>query len=355
MYVDREDMRSFIVLLFLGALAWQISMPVKAFEQDKSLFRVELPKVKGQSFDPLLKRAMEIELIRLTGTLNILSNPAIKVFTQNPKDWLDTYSYRPVILDGVKVAEKVVFDFSAQRIYRQFQKSNLLIWPREQRPKIFVVAGHYLAGLVTPLTKQNLSYRADVYFEDFARNVALEITVPETNSDWILPKTGLQKRILEEMLEKANAQYLLVINMQQDSPTKKHLSWQLYSSNLIRVAESTIKNKEVLRDYLKKTFYDVLGVLSSNYRQKSQVFGEFSLSISGVDSFKSFNELESFLRSQRSYLRNVTLVKTSQDKILFEVEYRGKLDFVIESLHKNIRLSVMSNDVGANLILAEWE
>ncbi len=348
-------MRSFIVLLLVGLLATQMSMASQAAEQDIALFRVEIPKVEGQSFDQLLNRAMQIELIRLTGSLQILSNPERKVFTDNPKAWLNTYGYRPVIRDGVQIGEKIFFDFSAQRIYQQFQKSNLLVWPLEQRPKIFVVAGHSLAGSVTQLTEQNLPYRSDVHFKDFARNVALDIEIPQTNSDWILPETELRKKILAEMLKDMGAEYLLVIDMQQFATGNRHLTWQLYSSYLEKVAERTIKNKSASRNYLKQTFYDVLSVLSSSFRENIVGYGEFYLSITGIDQFKEFYKLESFLKAQRALFRKVTLTESSQNKIVFRLEYRGELDSVLENLHQNINLVVTSSDKLTGQVLAEWQ
>ncbi len=352
--VDKEDMRSFALLLFVGLITWQVSLPAQAVEQERLLFEIEIPK-EGKSFDALLKRAIQIQLIRLTGSMDVLSSPKSQVFTKNPKNWLNTYGYRPVIVDGVTVGEKIFFEFSAQSIHAQFQKSDLLVWPLHKRPKLFVVASHSLAGSVTKLTEQNLQYRTDMYFTNFARNVALEIDVPKNNTDWLLPENRLQNRILEEMLEKSASQYLLAIDIRQSADGKTELIWQLFASNLVKVAERTIKNRQTSRDYLKQAFYDVLGVVSSSYRKGSGILGEISLSVSGIDTFADFNALESFLMAQRAQFNNVTLVESSQNKVVFEIQYRGSLESVMDSLNKNINLVITGNNALIGKVLAEWQ
>lgn len=348
-------MRSFIVLLLAGVFSLPWASLVMASDQNASLFRIELAKTPTQTFDALLNRAMQLELIRLTGSLSVLHNADAKQMIKQPKAWLSNYGYQPRMQDGVKVGETVFFEFDADRIYSHFQKVNLVVWPKNSRPKLLVMASQSMAGSLTKLTRSNLEYRSDVAFRDFANNVGLKIHIPASEVDWLLPKSDLDSEILSEMLESTNSTYFLTLALTQSIKGEKALTWKLYSRNLDIVSSQTLTQRKSSRAYLKQAFYQVQSLLSQRFRNHSTEVNEIELQVNSITSFKKFDALEHFLESQKSLFKGVSLTSLAEGTATFKLVYQGSLELVMQKLHSNLNLVVTGKDELSQTIKAEWE
>lgn len=363
-------MRSFAVLLSL--LLMGVQAPAFATDSVKDayaakallstsysdsdiLFKVTLPKTAQQSFDAALLAAMRIELIRLSGNRSILQKPEGKYFLDNPKLWLKNYGYKPQVVEGVVVGQNIYFEFAEQRIYQQFQKSGLQVWPYSKRPKVLIMMSENLGGAQTRFTQTALDYRADVDFRAVAEEVALPIRIPATESDWLLPDSDLNAAMLQEIMQQKNDSFLLVLNLHQTQNDSAQLYWFLYNSKLEKLDQKVIRLtlNRTLNQELSDTVIDLFERLSQPYLNSSTVLGLFSLEVAGLQRFEDFKKLEDFLLLQKPQFRQVKLLELTNGVAKFDIEYQGEYGSVIRSLGLLKPLSV--NDQGkSSLVKALW-
>lgn len=346
-------MRSFFVLLLISVFL----SPLTAFAEAKQggLFKIELVKTEASSFDKLLNKAIRIELVRLSGSKGILTNEAAKFFIKQPKSWLKSFSYVPIYSEGVQTGQKIEFTFAKERLYQQFQKSNLIIWPLNRRPKILVLGAHYLDSSATYLTQTTLQYRSDINFMPYARNRSLPLQVPKNNHAEPNLNSDLDRQVLKESMKAQNIKYVLSLKSKQDLKGSVQVSWILLDNQLNSVEQGQLGGGAPVLRYYGQMINQIMEWTSKKYRQNAGILGEITLQVSGINRYDKLASLEAFLKQQKPTFRQVRLLSQSQDVGTFDIVYQGKLETSMNLLQKNTHLGGIVNDAFIGQLQAEWQ
>jgi len=345
-------MRSFFILwamcLFLFTLNAQAN--------DKArFFTIELVKTEQSTFDALLKKAMQIELVRLSGSEAILKKEAAQAFFKQPKRWLERFSYAPIYSEGVVTGQKIVFQFDANRLYQQFQKENLIVWPLNQRPKIWVQGVHYLDTSPTYLTQDILPNRADVDFAHYAKNMSMPMIFPKTKANRFNLNSDLDREVLMESMKTDGIDYVLKLTSKQDISGQIQLVWTLLNKQLNPVEQGRLGGQDSVLTYYEQLVNQLMQRLSAPYRQNAQILGEVTLKVSGIDAYAKISTIETFLQQQKPILQQVKLSSVDGQTATFDLIYQGELKMLINRLQRSDHLGLTQNDAVIGRLNAEWE
>lgn len=325
-------------------------------EDSDALFKVTLAQNDQQSFQELLAAAMRIELVRLAGNRHILETAESQYFLDNPKLWLKTYGYKPQLVDGVVVGQNIYFEFAEQRLYEQFQKKNLQIWPYAKRPKLLVMMSENFGDTQTQFTEATLDYRSDVDFRAIATELALPIRVPRFSSDWLVPDSELKIALLQEVLQQQQEDYLLVIDIQQSQNEATKIAWTLFNAYLEKLDQQvvTLTTETTIRQVLADKMQALFERFSEPYLNSANVLGQFNLQISGLQRFEDFKKLEDFLQLQKPQFRQVKLLSISEGTAQFDIEYQGEYTSAIDRLQGLTSLTLLENNALIGQAKAQW-
>ncbi len=146
------------------------------------LFTLKLRTTPGQDEGALLKRAVLLELGRLSGEARI--DPAIaRYFTKRPRRWIQRYFYSSYRQDGVVVGQWLNLVFDRKRLLEAMTAQGLPFWPLHARPRL-LLTGHWMVrGTKRRLDAALLRERPDLNLIHAAYLLGIRVVTPDRGDD----------------------------------------------------------------------------------------------------------------------------------------------------------------------------
>lgn len=352
---------------------YQVVLP-QEFAEQQTGEAVTLP-----SLDAQLKEGVAKLLIRLTGNRQVVYQSAYRPFLRAPKKWLKQYYFKPRLEEGVQVGQDLVLVFDRQRILQQFQKTGLIIWPYELRPKLLVVGEYEVAGVKVLLDQPGLEQHLNLDFRPVANELGLPVklmapshtTLNKTMDEsvllstwmWQTPETfqqvlpDLQSLLAKNAVEGVVLFALKPVKIPQGQGGYQ-LTYELYGQKFAVLPEHTLNEivlpKTLTGTELKKLyqrmFSEVAEYFSAPYRAQASVLGEVLLTVVASEKAEqSFTpeqvfKIEQTLQDLKPTLHDAKLVQLNTQIMQFEMTYQGRFERMLEVLVQKSQLYLVSAD-----------
>lgn len=311
-----------------------------------------------ERFNKLLSEAMQIELVRLSGSRRILSNKDARSFLRQPRVWLKSYRTEPYQVDGVIVGEQWIFEFDRARLYQAFQQAGLLIWPEEKRPTTLVFGSRRLDSQVTYLTQKVLQQQSFFDFSSQANDVGLPIIIPKQHQAWPNLNSTASSPVIAAHLASEGAHWALVYEFVYDVSGKQGINWRLFNRKgrtFLSGEEFNDTNElQFSREQLKSLFETLLSFYARPYRDQASILGAVNLELNGVTSFEQIQRMEAHLNQAKPKIHRVFLSRLNTNQAVFEIDYQGDLASVIELLRQVEGLQIDSSELHIGQIEASF-
>lgn len=323
------------------------------FKVNIRLAELKPDETKKQQYETALAKAARIELIRLTGRLDINEQEEVKDFLAKPQSWLSSYRYLPIKQEGVVVGTQVEFLFDQKRIYDYFQQQNLIIWPMERRPKTLVMGTQKLAGTSVQLDRKGLEFLPNMNYRNSAQRLGIPIKIPDSVEMWVSAKNTASDRKVAYILSEAKAQYLMAFEVVTQVNGDNEFFWKLYNQDGIEVKNGQATNRDA-RLNLDNVFASLLNYYSQPYRDQAQFLGGITLEVSGLNTVEALTALESQLIKQKPLIHQIRLNSLKNYQAKFDVVYQGDYQHLLTRLHELANIEVETEDAVIGQIRAKW-
>lgn len=316
------------------------------------LFVVEKPIENYQSsqLNALLEDAMRDLLVRVVGGESALQTEEADKYIQRSRQWVKSFQFQNREADGVVIGQNLVVEFDRDRLLAEFQQDAIHIWPLSNRPKTLLLGQWEQQGLVVNLSEQSLQYRVDLDYRDYARLLALPITLPQTPAefDHVNPTRVLWTDTLDDSLRQAwqlsGADYALVFKSDTIGEVVS-LVWGVYS---LQTGERILHSDETGEGFLELvhgSFDSLLELYSAPYRQGLSSLGLLQLEVAEIPSYQALMELERFMQRLRPTFNDVKLSKVQAEQATFDIVYQGHYVDVLRLLERVPHLQLLEESI----------
>jgi len=315
------------------------------------------------SLDAQLREGMAKLLIRLTGNRQVVFRSAYRPFLQAPKKWLKQYTFKPRLEEGVQVGQDLILDFDRERILQQFQKSDLMVWPYELRPKILVLGEYEVAGSKVLLNLEGIKQHLNLAFQPVADALGLPIQLfkgqsnPSSfmwQSQWSFQRIA---PILQSLAQTNGVSGILLFSL-KSLPSGYALTYEFFDPKLQQLPEHTLNEIVLpktltgieLKKLYQRMFSEVAEYLSAPYRVQASVLGEVLLTVvASENAKKSFTpeqvfKIERTLQGLKPTLHDAKLTQLNAKTLQFEMTYQGQFERMLEVLAQKSQLYLVSAD-----------
>ncbi|MDX1795900.1 MAG: DUF2066 domain-containing protein [Hydrogenovibrio sp.] len=356
-------MRTYKVLI--KALAYSAAILTGMFhfsavQAEETLFNVQVPLsdqdsqlTKQQRFDKALAEASRVELMRLTGRLDINEKDEFQELLNNPSDWLSSYSYQSIRQEGVVVGTKIEFLFDRKRIYQYFQKHNLIVWPYDKRPKTLVFGSQALGSNVIKLDYDGLGDNPTLDFREPAKRLGVPVVEPTNSFMWIYPQDEEDPDKIISLLSENQADFLMTYQQEVSVDGDNSFIWQLYDKQGQKVLDGQAVNTESMQN-LKTVFARLLNFYSEPYRAQADVLGTVTLVLADINSADQLTAIENKLNGMKPMVHSARLHSLKDHSANFEIVYQGNYSDLVDTVQKFEHVIVTDNDAVIGLIQAKW-
>lgn len=332
----------------------QVQASQELFNVKVALVEPQESETRQQQYDSALAEAARVELIRLTGRLDINEQEEVKGFLTNPRSWLTSYRYLPVKQEGVVVGTEIEFVFDQKRIYQYFQQQNLIIWPSERRPKTLVMGTQQLAGTSVKLDQQRLDFLPTLDFKSSAERLGVPVIVPDNTEMWVTATKVENDKKIAYIISEAQASYLMTFEIINEENGDNQFYWKLYdqTGNLIRDGQASNRLASVNLD---NVFANLLSFYSQPYRDQADILGAVTLSVSGLKSVENLTEIEAELARQKPLIHQAKLASIKNNEAVFDVVYQGQYSHLLSRLQQFGNLKLTSENAIISVIKTVWQ
>lgn len=334
-----------------SALATDILFDVKI-----PLTDTEIKLSKQDQFEQALAKAAQVELMRLTGRLDVKENDDFQELLNAPKVWLSRYSYEPIIQEGVAVGTQIEFIFDKKHIYQYFQKHNLVLWPYGNRPKTLVFGSQKLGNDTVILTKDALENNPNLNYQKPAERLGIPVLEPDVdtpNSLWVFPKAEVAPEKIIYLISQVQANYLLSFQEELSETGDKQFYWALYDKQGKKVLSGEADNIAAI-DNLEDVFSKLLDFYSQGYRAEADILGSVTLTLGNVTTVEHLNQVETALNNLKPMVHSVRLQTLKDYSANFEIIYQGIYGNLLTKIQNIRHLEVTDNDALIGMIKSKW-
>lgn len=338
-----------------------ISFNYKAYASE--LFQVEVSLLyfqenlnKQQAFGKALNSSANTLLVRLSATPDINNTVAGRVFLQNPRSWLESYNYRPVMSEGVEIGQKIIFNFNQSLVSKFLQNNNITIWHFQQRPKTLVFGSQKLGGTVTNIKSSNINNLPTLDFRTISKQLALPIKTPTikvSDNLWVTPQAQISANTLARLSNLFLADYILTFQEYIALTGNKTFNWKLYSANGSLVLRGKESNRLAIKN-IENMFSRLLSFYAKPYLKQSLITNSVTLTISAVDEFIKFATIKKELQNISAITQRVRLTRLENNAAIFNIQFNGSLSDLLSQINRIDNLTVLSDAFSQANITAVW-
>lgn len=311
---------------------------------------------KRQQFEKALSEASRVELMRLTGRLDVNDDDEFQELLQNPKDWLSRYSYQPILQEGVAVGTQIEFSFDQKHIYQYFQKHNLILWPYNNRPKTLVLGSQKLGDDVINLKPDALEDNPSLDYRKPAERLGVPVLEPSADivsSLWVYPQQNILPEQVVFLESQAKADYLMTYQEELTETGQKSFHWELYDKTGKKVLDGQAEDTPPM-DNLRDVFARLLDFYSQGYRAQADVLGSLTLTLDGVTQVENLEAVETALNNLKPVVHSVKLQSLQSYKANFEIIYQGVFSGLLSKIQQIPHVLVTDNDAVIGVVQAKW-
>ena len=344
--------------------------------QTHALFEVHLierhgaePSAAAEPWQAKLKRALKIELQRLTGHTQASQGEQAQFFLQTPQKWLANYRQAPFMQEGVQVGQRWVFEFDADKFYQAFRQNDWVLWPLKARPTTLVLGTHNRGGQKIKLDQNTLQYIPQLQWDHLVGQWALPVYWPEQapnltpDSDasalWLRPQSAQSdSMVAKERLAQTGLDHLLTYEWVQVPNQPSKLVWQLFDRQgqalMFQQIQAPSQASRPLQSMINRMFGQVSAFYSKPFRADADFIGSVQLTLNKVFTFQQVQALEAMFEQQKPQIEQVRLLKTWPQAVQFELVYQGNFEALLQTLNALSAIEVRQASAHTSQIVAQW-
>lgn len=331
----------------------------------KNLYQVELADIKERSnaalseaeLIPLSEKGMKKLLVRLTGKHALLQSPRTALLLTKARNWLRSYSYVPIVQEGVMVGQKLRLYFDEVALKAALAEEQIKIWPLNLRPRLLLMGTLVENSSVTKLDQEALQYRVDINLRQQFADMALTVETPQGTSPWIYPMNPANNiGALQDLLVQTDLDKLLSYKLVKRADGYE-LSWYLFSENGTVLAKG--KAEDTRRNNLMNDMVNlVLSRLVELNREVLEINDQVVINLTNINDLKSIEQAKTQLQENLPTLTELRLVSVKEHLAQLEIAFRGDYSNLMQWLanlpqFKVLRSSEMLRQIDVNFIYVE--
>ncbi|CAN8140354.1 hypothetical protein THIOSC13_1870002 [uncultured Thiomicrorhabdus sp.] len=280
-----------------------------------NLYQVELADISNSNsvalnetqLVQLSEAGMKKLLVRLTGKSVLLDSPRTEFLLSNARNWLRTYSYVPIVQEGVQVGQKLRLKFDEVAIKAALAQAQIKIWPLNLRPELLLMGTLVENSSVTKLDQETLQYRIDINLRYLFADMALRVQTPQSSTPWIYPMNPANNiGALQDLLVQSDLDKLLSYKLVKRDDSYE-LSWYLFSENGSVLAKGKAENasRSQLMDDMVAL---VMARLVELNREVLEINDQVIINLTNISDLKSIQQAMAVLQGNMPTLTELNLV-----------------------------------------------
>lgn len=316
----------------------------------QDLFSLKLKVAEAayaQGVPPLLKQAVAIELVKLTGNPQI--DPAVMgYFTKRPMRWIRRYFFTPYLQQGVKMGYWLNLEFDKTQLLDAMAQQHLEFWPASARPTLLASAIWAAYGSQVQITEKQVQRRAELDLTYVGQLFGIPIKLPAPGDEDAF-KPVLTKDDIEALNQRYQIDGLLRGYFEEHFKQVRTVSldWELILPSWSLHSRGTEQGNTPLVAF-EKALSQLLLPLRSYYLAEADIETEAEVFIFQPTA-EQVLEIESRLLAGRPLLHTAFLQSASHEKAVFRVRFRGGLDqlhaWLMKTLPQDIHFQVKNSVV----------
>lgn len=326
-------LRPFLLLVFFVA-----AMPVQAA---MDLFSLRIPAPPGASQQALLKQALGIELIRLSG-VGVLPREA-QTLLQMPERFVARTAHVPWQQDGVTLGQQLEVYFAREPLLKAMEQAGLEYWPLAMRPRVMVALVWSVQGQTQPVTPETMQVRPDLNIEPLLYQLGIPHGVP---SDANYPL--FHRPVLSTQLVKKHASgydgvvRLYASDSLRDGPQRVALDWESLLPDWPDQSRGHLKASDTL-DGVRQAFLALMARWRQHYDKVADVEGRATLRVLADDA-ENLLAFDRALAEAVPFIAEASMTTVRKGEASYELVYRGSWQMLLRTLERLAPARVDVND-----------
>lgn len=340
-------------LLLRTLLIWIVATGAMAASAD-DLFtlKLRLPEVQAaRSVDGLLRKAVEIELQRLTGEAHI--EPALLgYFSKRPQRWIQRYSFSPYRQEGVVIGQWLQLVFDKAQMLKAMEARGLTYWPAQVRPRLLIIGYWGLQGTQTPLTPALMAEQPDLDLVYAAYLLGLQVKLPTVN-DPVAQRPILTEENIAELCQRYGVDGVLRLYFEEQfiqGDRRVQLHWESVLPERNERLAGTLQGatpKVVFTRLLRARMADWRADFQQRVGQESEATLVLKTTVP-----EALVQLEATLKHAAPLVRRVHLVEARRGEGRYAIRWRGGWPALQTLLAQISSIRILdANDTTATVVL----
>ncbi|SIN89356.1 hypothetical protein SAMN05443662_0882 [Sulfurivirga caldicuralii] len=326
-------LRPFLLLVFFVA-----ALPVQAA---MDLFSLRIPAPPGASQQALLKQALGIELIRLSG-VGVLPGEA-QTLLQTPERFVARTAYVPWQQDGVTLGQQLEVHFARAPLLKAMEQAGLEYWPLAMRPRVMVALVWSVQGQAQPVTPEIMQVRPDLNIEPLLYQLGIPHGVPSDVNHPLFHRPVLSTQLVKQYASGHDGVVrLYASDSLRDGPQRVALDWESLLPDWPDESKGHLKAPDTL-DGVRQAFLALMARWRQQFDAVADVEGHATLRVLADDA-ESLLAFDRALPQAAPFIVEGTMTTVRKGEAGYDLVYRGSWQFLLRTLQHLVPARVEVNN-----------
>ncbi len=337
-----KTLRFGFVLLFLT-----VTLPVQAA---MDLFTLRIPAPPAAKENALLKEALAIELVRLSGegTLPV----GAQALLQAPRRFVARIVYLPLEQAGGLVGQQLEVHFARAPLLKAMEQVGLTYWPLSMRPKVMVALVWSAQGQAVPVTPDVMQVRPDLNIEPLLYQLGLPHQVPRQADDSLFHRPVLSMaRVKAEIKGLDGVVRLYASDSLRESPERVAVDWESLLPTWPDQATGHARGPNTL-EAVRRVFLELMAHWRQRYEAVASVEGDATLKVQAPDAARLL-AFDAAIQTLKPFVVQAQMTQVRKGEAIYDVVYQGTWETLVRALQQRLAAQVVASDPVEQMLTVE--
>jgi len=335
--------RLLLLLFFIVSGAAQAAM---------DLFTLRIPAPPGTSQTALLKQALGIELVRLSGEGTL--PPAAQALVETPRRFVSRTAFVASEEDGVSPAQMLEVHFSRALLLQAMEQAGLRYWPLPMRPRVVVALIWSAQGQALAVTPDVMQVRPDLDIEPLLYELGLPHVLPRQASDPLFQRPVLSAQLLAGQGDGVDGVVrLYAVDSLRDGPTRVTLDWETLLPSWPDQGAGSLTAPDTL-DGVRQALLMLMARWRARYENVADVEGRAVLEVR-TDSAARLLAFDEALRAAKPFIVQAQMTTVRKGLAKYDLVYRGTWEALLRTLEHFDSARVQVSDPVEQIITVQLQ
>ncbi len=332
-------LRPLLTLIFIFAV-----LPAQAA---MDLFTLRIPAPPAAQQQALLKQALAIELVRLSGA-ETLPDEA-RTLLQTPERFVARTAYVPLQQDGVTLGQQLEVHFARTSLLKALAQVGLEYWPLAMRPRVMVALIWSAQGQALPVTADVMQVRPDLNIEPLLYRLGLPHGVPARADNPLFHRPVLSAALVKSQAPGMDGVVrLYVSDSLRDGPGRVALDWESLLPDWPDQFNGHLTAPDTL-DGVRQAFLALMARWRQRYEAVADVEGRATLRVKAPDAV-TLLAFDARLQQARPFVAQAQMTTVRKGEARYDLVYQGSWEALLRTLQRLQPAQVEVNDAVGQVV-----